>query len=98
MSTLLKNLLIALGLSVILFVGYLAFFKDSGGTQSSVSAPEGAKAELEGQALLSTLSEVRSLDVGGELLSDPLFLSLRDLRTQLGEEPKGRTNPFVTAE
>lgn len=98
MSTLLKNLLIALGISVVLFVGYLAFFKESGGTKTSISAPDGARAELEGQMLLSTLSEIRSLDVEGDILRDPLFLSLRDLRTQLGEEPKGRTNPFVTAE
>lgn len=98
MPTLLKNLLIALGLAVVLFVGYLAFFKGSDDTTVSLGTPDAARAELESQNLYSTLTELKSLDVKGEIFADQLFLSLTDIRTPLGDEPSGRANPFAPVE
>jgi hypothetical protein len=96
MSNLLKNLLIALGLAVILFVGYVVFIKD-GATDGGALLTESfsAEAELETQQLLATLNEIKSLNVEGRIFSDPLFLSLRDFRVELGTEPESRDNPFA---
>lgn len=94
MSNLLKNLLIALGLSIIIFVGYLTFIRDDGSSTHTQTATS-ATVELETQQLLSMLNELKSLDVNGELFSDPLFLSLKDFREALGEEPSGRPDPFA---
>jgi hypothetical protein len=99
MSNLLKNLLIALGLAILLFVGYVVFLRDDG----APTPPPGmeafsAQAQMESQQLLSTLNELKSLDVEGTLFSDPLFLSLRDFRIDLGIEPDGRVNPFAPVE
>ncbi len=99
MSNLLKNLLIALGLAIILFVGYVVFIKN-GSTDSDtlVAGTFSEEAGLESQQLLTTLNELKLLNVEGRLFSDPLFLSLRDFRIELGTEPGGRSNPFAPVE
>jgi hypothetical protein len=94
MSNLLKNLLVTLGISIVLFVGYVAF-RDAGIESSSLGSEE---AELETQQLLATLNELKSLNVSGDFFADPLFLSLKDFRSGLGEESSGRTNPFAPVE
>lgn len=95
MSNLLKNLLIALGLAVILFVGYVVFIKDGTGGEALISESYTPAAALETQQLLATLNELKSLNVEGRVFSDPLFNSLVDKRTPLGAEPDGRLNPFA---
>lgn len=97
MSNLLKNLLIALGLAVVLFIGYIAFFRSSD-DDVLLTSDDAQRAELESQELLSTLNEIKLIDVEGTILSDPLFLSLRDFRIPLGDEPAGRANPFAPIE
>lgn len=96
MSNLLKNLLIALGLAILLFVGYMLFFRDGGSLtgieDSGTFSPE---AEQQTQELLATLNELKSFKVDGRIFSDPLFASLRDFRVDLGTEPSGRPNPFT---
>lgn len=98
MSNLLKNLLIALGLAIILFVGYVVFIKGDSSSDSGLiteSSPSGTDLGLETQQLLASLNELKSLDIDGRIFSDPLFASFRDFRTELGTEPEGRSNPFA---
>jgi hypothetical protein len=90
MSNLLKNLLIALGLAI----GYITFVRDAEDDSYLVSSST-PEAELESQQLLGMLNELKSLDVGGEILADPLFLSLKNFNSELGEEMSGRPNPFA---
>jgi len=95
MSNLLKNLLFALGLAVILWLGYVLFLKNA--DENLLSQSQGAfteQAELETQQLLATLQELRSFSVEGTLFSDRDFASLQDFRVDLGSEPAGRQNPF----
>lgn len=95
MSNLLKNLLIALGLAILLFVGYTLFFKgDDSFTGVESAGTFSVEAELEAQAFLATTNELKLLNVDGSLFSDPLFVSLRDFRVDLGTELFGRPNPF----
>lgn len=98
MSNLLKNLLIALGLAVVLFVGYIVFVRngsDDAGAALGVTGSYSPEAEIETQSLLATLNELKTYNVEGGIFSDPLFLSLKDFRVSLGSEPSGRLNPFA---
>ncbi len=96
MSNLLKNLLIALGLAIILFAGYMFFLRDSGTDDGTVSSePFSQEAQLETQMLLAQLNELKEFNVRADIFSDPLFLSLKGFRLDLGEEPSGRANPFA---
>lgn len=97
MSNLLKNLLIALGLAIILFMGYMLFFRDSGAHDGIKSdGTFSADAEQETQQLLASLNELKSFKIDGHIFSDQLFASLRDFRVELGTEASGRPNPFST--
>lgn len=97
MSNLLKNLLIALGLALILFIGYFVFFRSEGGGSAGLIDPAtfSADAQLETQRLLSTLNELKEYDVSASLFEDNIFQSLIDFRVDLGSEPVGRQNPFA---
>ncbi len=96
MSNLLKNLLIALGLAVLLFAGYMLFFRgDDSITTINETGTFSQEAELKTQQLLATLNEIKSFNVEGSIFSDPIFASLRDFRVDLGTEPSGRSNPFT---
>jgi hypothetical protein len=96
MSNLLKNLLIALGLAVLLFLGYMLFFRTSEPLSGlSIEGTFSPEAELETQQLLAVLNELKSFNVEGSIFSDPLFISLQDFRVDIGSEPSGRQNPFT---
>jgi len=96
MSNLLKNLLIALGLAILLFGGYMLFFRgDESLTTINDAGTFSQDAELKTQQLLATLNELKSFNVEGRIFSDPIFASFRDFRIDLGTEPSGRPNPFT---
>lgn len=93
MSPLIRNLAFAFGLALILWLGYMLFFRESDElvtTEGSTSA-----VALEGQAFLKTLSEVQAIQLNGEILDDPRFEILVDLRQDVVDEPVGRKNPFL---
>lgn len=94
MSPLLKNLLIALGLAVLVWLGYILFVKGSDDLVTSTNGIEN-DAVRDGQELLVLLQQVRSVNLKGEVLEDARFQSLVDFRQDIVDEPKGRTNPFA---
>jgi len=96
MSNLLKNLLFALGLSLLLWVGYVVFLQD--GDESLLAPSSGVispEAEAETQELLATIQKIKSYKVDSEVFDDQRFTALRDFQTQLVDEPFGRLNPFA---
>jgi hypothetical protein len=96
MSSLLKNLLVALFLAIILFVGYVVFLRD--GIRSGSRDGFSEQVEIETQALLATINELKRIKIDGEIFTNPVFVSLKDFRVDLGTEPTGRGNPFAPVE
>lgn len=89
---------------ILLLVGVLvlaggAWFAMSGGTPQeavlTTSTPEAGAAGSTQRQLLSTLNDLRTIRLGGEILNDPSFMSLRDFGTEIVTEPIGRRNPFA---
>ncbi len=99
MSNLLKNLLFALGLSVLLWLGYVLFVKDTDefadGEAGVVVSPE---AQLEAQEFVARLNELKDMDIDSGVTSEEKFKSLEDFRVTIEDEPKGRRNPFAPVE
>ena len=97
MSNLLKNLLIALGLALILFIGYFLFMggDDTAGTSGSEGVVFSAAARQKSQELFKTIQELKEYNVDASVLSSEKFRSLEDFRVELGSEPSGRPNPFA---
>jgi hypothetical protein len=96
MSGLLKNLLFALGLALILWLGYVLFFQDDGTNQ--VNNAVNTQAALETEEFLIRLQSLRSIDIDDAIFDDVRFSSLVNFKTDIGDEPTGRRNPFAPVE
>ncbi len=96
MSNLLKNLLFALGLAVILWLGYSLFLKeeDSLITESNDRVENKSSAEV--QEFLIRLKQIKEVKIETTLFEDERFLALFNFRQDLGEIESGRQNPFAS--
>lgn len=94
MTNLLKNLMFALGLVIVIFLGYQVFLAKPSLEDSVVTG----QAEAETQAFLARLNEIRSIDIDDTFFTDIRFVSLVDFRVELEDEPAGRENPFAPVE
>jgi threonine/homoserine/homoserine lactone efflux protein len=95
MSSLVKNLLFALGLAILLWLGYALFLKGDSSLVTSSNSQVQSQAALAGQDFLNKLQQIRKFDIKGSLFNDSRFTSLVDTRQDIGSEPAGRTNPFA---
>lgn len=99
MTGLLKNLLFALGLAIILWLGYTVFLKeDEGAVLESRNDAIASQAALEAQEFLGRLQQIRKYDLNGSVFNDTRFTSLENFRQELRDEPTGRRNPFAPVE
>ena len=96
MSSLLKNLLFALGLALILWLGYTLFVQNDGTTDPNSAV--NTQASLETQEFLIRLQSLRSINIDRSIFSDERFSTLVDFSVELGDEPVGRRNPFAPVE
>ncbi len=98
MSPLLKNLVVALGITLVLWVAY-SFFgsSDSDTVDVVVVNPE---LRLRSQQILSDTNTIDNYRMDTSVLSDRRFTSLTDTRVDLGALPvgTGRANPFAPIE
>ena len=86
-------LLIALGVAV----GIGAWWGLSGSAPSNslITTQGSSGATIADKSLVDTLLQLRSVSLGGSIFSDPAFMTLKDLGTQIVPEPVGRPNPFA---
>lgn len=94
MSPLIKNLLFALGLATIVWLGYTIFIKDSELGLTASNSLVTSQAILDAQEFLAKLQQLRVIELDDKLFSDPRFRSLVDHRQVIVDEPVGRSNPF----
>ncbi len=89
-----KKLLIAVGVIIVLLIGWNFFSGDSapaGLTSQSVSTLPSE----EGGDLIALLLELKSIKLDTSLLQNSTFLTLQDFSVTLIPEPVGRANPFA---
>lgn len=98
MSGLLKNLFFALGLALILWLGYVVFFAESDENLEVENAAQRSEAARDTQDFLVLINQLEEIDFETTLFGDPVFDSLIDYRKQIESEPVGRANPFAPVE
>lgn len=98
MSKLLKNLLVALGIVVVVWIGYSAFTGDPEIPLSSTGSTLSMEAQIETQEILAKTQKLNSFSIDNDVLNDERFVSLTNFRVDLLEEPVGRVNPFATVQ
>lgn len=92
MTSLIRNLVLALGFALLFWVGYEIFLNDD---SDLVEVKATSEAALQGQMFLTQIQEMRQITLKSDVLSDPVFESLVDLREDVLPEPVGRKNPFL---
>lgn len=95
MSSLLKNILFALGLALILWLGYSVFFKQDDDLLSANNSLVANDAARDTQEFLTRLQQLKSLRLDASIFSDDRFRSFIDHRKEITDEPYGRPNPFA---
>lgn len=99
MSNVLKNLLIALAITLVLVVVYYLFIRDRVGDETVSVPPQGtaASAAIEIERIFADTQRINSyrIDEHDDILTDPRFTSLVDRRVEIREVPTGRNNPFA---
>ncbi|MDD2935516.1 MAG: hypothetical protein PHX25_03530 [Candidatus Pacebacteria bacterium] len=48
-----------------------------------------------GSELFTLLLEIKSIELRGDVFSDPAFSKLKDFGVELQDQPTGRDNPFL---
>ena len=94
MSSLLKNILFALALAMILWLGYKIFFT-SDEAETALDVAVMTEASRDTQEFLQTLQQLRDIDFNQAIFSDARFQSFVDHRQPIIAEPVGRDNPFA---
>lgn len=97
MTSFVKNGLILLGILVIGGLGYYLFVLNSD-ADLVVSTTTTNAAQLASEQFLRELNTIKTVNLSGDLFSDPRFLSLTDFSEPLVEKSVGRNNPFFLAQ
>lgn len=95
MSSLLKNLLLVLGLVMLLGLGYVLFFRGDGVVLESENARITSEAARDADEYLHRLQQLRQIEIEEALFRDERFESLVDHRQAITPEPVGREDPFA---
>lgn len=95
MSAFLKNILFALALALILWLGYRVFFGGEDAPLTAQNAMVISEASRDTEEFLRTLQQLRGIQLNGELFADTRFQSLHDYRQPIVAESVGRSNPFA---
>ena len=95
MSKLLKNLVLALAITILLGVVYYFTFynQDSVPSEDSPSAGSSSIA-LESEKILADTKLIRSYELTDTIFRDERFRSLKDFTVKLEDVDTGRENPF----
>lgn len=92
-----KQIIIAVVIIVVAFVGYQMFFvKDNSGGQAI--APDGVNKApfIDGQAILVLLGKLKEVSLNEDVFSDKVFVSLQSFERPIESQVMGRKNPFAT--
>jgi len=95
MSSLIKNIIIFLGLILTFVTGYYLFVINKDTTLAVTDSLLANQVDIETQSFLSRLEELKTIDLSKDILRDPRMTGLVDSSTQINPLPVGRDNPFA---
>lgn len=81
-----------LGVLVLAAAAYMLFFR--GGNEEGAITEEGGGSDVESQ-FVNLTAQIDPVTFDMDILSDPRFTQLRDIRTAIVPEATGRTDPFA---
>ena len=95
-AILVNNKLIVIALVVVIgFTGWYALRGGSGSAELLETQDLTTPTSEADRDLVTTLLELRSVSLDGNIFNDPAFRALADFGSQIVPEPVGRSNPFA---
>ena len=94
MVSLIKNIVVIVGLLALAALGYYLFVLERGSTINSGLSADVQQSEIEAQEFLRRLEDVESIEISTAVFSDSRFQSLTDFSSEVDRVPVGRDNPF----
>lgn len=94
MLSLLKNIVIIVGLLGIAALGYFLYVQNETSNLATSDAEMTNKLAIEANDFLRRLNDLKAITLDTEVFEDPRFASLIDFSTPIKTEDIGRTNPF----
>jgi hypothetical protein len=96
MSQKIKQIIIAIVIIVIAFVGFQKFFGTSNAGDASLTADNGtAKTFVDGQTILNLLTRLNKVDLDDKIFSSVVFNSLTSFEVPIPDQVIERPNPFA---
>ncbi len=94
MNYLIKNLLIALVITVVLGAAYYFVFGKSTSVDEFDETEVTLTAKQQTEKILLDTQRINQFSIDDSIFSDARFISLENTRVELEEIPTGRSNPF----
>lgn len=95
MSNLLKNLLIALGITVVIGVVHFGLKYMNATSEDTTFQESGtSEAKLITDQILRDIQKIDELSLNTDVFQDQRFRSLKDFRIEIKDVSTGRANPF----
>ncbi|HEY0011183.1 MAG TPA: hypothetical protein VGB97_04760 [Candidatus Paceibacterota bacterium] len=88
-----KNILTFLAAAIVLAGGFYYFFFIAAPSEDTVLS-DGAPASEAEVSFIALVGKLDPIEFDTRILSDPRFMTLVDIRTEVVAEPVGRTDPF----
>lgn len=91
-----KQIIIAIVIIVIAFIGFKMFFSNTDSNDTTLVADKATSAEfIDGQIILDLLNELNAVTLDNSIFSNKLFVSLVNFERPIAEQIPGRPNPFL---
>jgi hypothetical protein len=95
MSQLTKQIIIAVIIIIVAFVGFKMFFPGSGSGEASLVTEQSTATFAEGQTILNLLNKLNEVTIDDSVFSNPIFVSLVSFEIPIQDQVVGRPNPFL---
>jgi hypothetical protein len=95
MSQKIKQIIIAVVIIVIAFIGFKYFFGDTSASNSTLTADTSSQQFVDGQAILTLLNRLNKVTLNEAIFSNPVFAGLVSFEVPIPDQVTGRTNPFA---
>lgn len=92
--TMTKNTIITIVLGLLLIAAALYLLFGKGDTRSVITSIGGPTSVAE-QTFINLTAQINPIEFDTDLLNDPRFASLQDLKTAIIPETSGRVDPFA---
>lgn len=98
MSSLLKNLITALCITIIIGVGVYVWSGMNDDLSGDIPIPASSDVTYRTEKILADTQEIESLQFNNTIYVDKRFKDLTDFSVQITDVPAGRENPFAPVE